>query len=154
MVAERDDRLLFAASAVWPFQYRGFRHCPYLPSWANLKKCPSISPRPKPKSSRAASPNTAAGFWRFSDWPSIWSWSSAHRCWRRFSCRSALSLGPVAGFIFYIIKVLVCCSTAFRVSFHIRPSANRPDDQLLLEILAPLAFAQLLADLIIKGVHG
>jgi NADH-quinone oxidoreductase subunit H len=65
-----------------------------------------------------------------------------------------LGLGPIVGFIFYIIKVLfvVALLSVFRSIF-----ARLRLDQMISfcwKYMAPLAFAQLLADLIIKGVHG
>jgi NADH-quinone oxidoreductase subunit H len=65
-----------------------------------------------------------------------------------------LTFGPAVGFILYLIKVLfiVALLSVFRSVF-----ARLRIDQMInfcWKYMAPVAFAQLLADLIIKGVHG
>jgi NADH-quinone oxidoreductase subunit H len=65
-----------------------------------------------------------------------------------------LNFGPIVGFIMYLVKVLfvVALLSVFRSIF-----ARLRIDQMInfcWKYMAPVAFAQLLADLIIKGVHG
>ena len=108
LVAQRDDA---SSTRDHPLlravQRRRLLASPWWPCWASWSGCRSTSPRPRPRSSPAASPSTAAGCWPCSAWPSTSRWWSARRCWRPCSCRSAWTCGPVVGFVLYLVKVLL-----------------------------------------------